>query len=253
MALLAAVSVVVAAALIFVMGSEAEPRAASVLVTTTTTDAPPSSTTTAAPEPDVPVAVELATPIGEIPTFDAPGGEQVGTAGFWYGFPQTMPILERQGGWMRIMLPEKPNGKTGWVQVSDVTTSSTEYRVVIDLSETRLIVYKDGFPAFDMPAGIGKDSTPTPTGHFYVGVKSDPGLPGYGRVVLDSTGHSEAIESWQGSGDAIIAIHGQLTTSSAERIGTTGTKLSNGCIRLHFADQERLDVIPAGAPVDIID
>jgi lipoprotein-anchoring transpeptidase ErfK/SrfK len=198
------------------------------------------------------VATALATPNGTIPVFDGPNGMQVRTTGFWYGYPQTMPIVEDQGAWLRIMLPERPNGSTGWVRREDVAVSSTAYRIVIRLPETRLYVYKDGFELFSAPVGIGKDSTPTAPGSFYVAVIEKPGPHGYGPIVLDTSGHSEAIRSWQGMGDAITAIHGPISASSDAQIGTTGARISNGCIRMHEVDQLKLDVIPLGTPVDIV-
>jgi lipoprotein-anchoring transpeptidase ErfK/SrfK len=85
-----------------------------------------------------------------------------------------------------------------------------------------------------------------------VAVIEAPGPPGYGPIVLDTSGHSEAIQSWEGSGDAVIALHGPISSSSDARIGTTGTFISNGCIRLHSADQQQLFQIPLGTPVDIV-
>ena len=220
--------------------------------TTTTTAPPPSTTTTVAPPPAVPSSTPLATPRGEIATYDRPGGQQVGTAGFWYGYPMTMPIVEEQGEWLRIQLPERPNGLTGWVRRADVDTSSSPYRIVIRLGERRLTVYQDGFESFSAPIGIGTEATPTPQGSFFVAVISKPGPPGYGPVVLDTNGHSEAIESWQGSGDAITSIHGPISARSDAQIGTTGTRISNGCIRMHEADQLKLAPITLGTPVDIV-
>jgi len=149
-----------------------------------------------------------------------------------------------------IRLPERPNGLTGWVRRSDVTISSTAYRIVISLSLTKVTVYKDGWESVSMPAGLGKASTPTPPGNFFVAVIEKPGSAGYGPIVLDLSGHSEAIQSWQGSGDAIIALHGPFGADA--EIGTTGTYVSNGCVRLHTEDQLKLDVVPLGTPVDIV-
>ncbi|MDP1804283.1 MAG: L,D-transpeptidase, partial [Acidimicrobiales bacterium] len=209
----------------------------------TTTVPPPTSTSTTV-APSVPVAttlVQVALPGGDMPTFDGPNGTQIGTAGHWYGYEQTMPVIAEQPGWYQIRLPERPNGLTAWVRASDVVTSTTPYRVVLSLNRTRVTVYKDGYFAFDMPGGFGKASTPTPRGNYYVAVV-ERDVPGYGPVVLDLSAHSEAIQSWQGSGDAIIALHGPFGSSS--RIGTIGTYLSNGCIRLHTEDQLKLAVIP---------
>jgi lipoprotein-anchoring transpeptidase ErfK/SrfK len=218
----------------------------------TTTTRPPTTTTTAPkPRPHVPVSTPLASPKGEINVYNGPNGMVVGKVGYWYGRAITTPIVESWEGWVRVMLPERPNGKTGWVRKQDVVLSSTPYRIVIRLSETKLILYKDGFPVFVAPVGVGKDSTPTPRGRFFVGVIEKPGPHGYGPIVLDTTGHSDAIRSWQGSGDAITAIHGPISRQSDAQIGTTGAHISNGCIRMHEADQVKLDGVPLGTIVDI--
>jgi lipoprotein-anchoring transpeptidase ErfK/SrfK len=219
---------------------------------TTTTVAPTTTTTQPKPVTDVPVSTPLATPNGEITAYERPHGAVVGTIGVWYGYPMTMPIVEDRGTWLRIMKPERPNMSTVWVRRADVTLSATTFRVVVRLAETKLTVYQDGFELFSAPVGIGKDSTPTAPGSFFVAVIDNPGPRGYGPIVLNTNGHSEAIQSWDSSGDAITAIHGPISASSDAQIGTTGTKISNGCIRMHEADQVKLDVIPLGTPVDII-
>ena len=142
--------------------SQGAPEAPRIVVST-----PPSTTTTTtvpAPPPVVPVSTPLATPRGEVPTFAEPAGEPVGTVGRWHGYPMTMPIVEQRVGWLRIRLPERPNGSTAWVRLEDVTLSSTPYRIVISLAETKLTVFKDGFELFMAPVGIGTESTPTPAG-----------------------------------------------------------------------------------------
>lgn len=244
--LAAAVAVVVADR----FGSEPAAEAAPA-VTTTTTTVPPTTTTTA-PVPVVPVSTPLATPHGTIDVYDGPDGAVVRTTGFWYGYPMTMPIVEDRGPWLRIMLPERPNGSTGWVRREDVAVSSSAFRIVIRLPDRRLTVYQDGFELFSAPVAIGKPSTPTAPGSFFVAVIEKPGPHGYGPIVLNTSGHSEAIQSWQGMGDAITAIHGPISASSDAQIGTTGAAISNGCIRMHEADQLKLDVIPLGTPVDIL-
>jgi len=222
--------------------SVATPAVATTLPTTTTTR----------PAPAVPVSTQLATPDGVIRAYDTPGGNDIGTVGMWYGHPMTMPILQERGDWLLVMRPERPNGSIGWVRRSEVTISTTAHRIVIRLGETRLYVYEDGYELFSAPVGIGKDSTPTPTGSFFIAVIEKPGPHGYGPLVLDTSGHSEAIWSWKGSGDAITAIHGPISASSAARIGTTGTKISNGCIRMHEEDLLKLEMIPLGTPIDIV-
>jgi lipoprotein-anchoring transpeptidase ErfK/SrfK len=229
------------------LDAEAEP-------TTTSTVQPGPSTTTTIP-PSVPVStllVSAATPDGTFPTFDRPDGSQIGVGGFWYGYPMTLPVIDQTAGWFHVRMPERPNQSTAWVRASDVVTSTTPWRIVVSISGTRVTVFKDGYWQFDMPAGLGKPSTPTPPGSYFVAVIERNVGHGYGDPVLDLSAHSEAIQSWQGAGDAIIALHGQISASSAARIGTTGTHISNGCIRLHYEDQAKLIDIPVGTPVDLI-
>ena len=247
LAVAAGVVLLASAGLAAVRGGADETAAEPVATTTL-----PPTTTTTQPPPEVPVSTQLATPDGVIRAYDTPGGNDIGTVGEWYGRPMTMPILQERGDWLLVMRPERPNGSIGWVQRSEVTISSTAYRIVIRLGETRLYAYKDGYELFSAPVGIGTDSTPTPTGSFFIAVIEKPGPPGYGPLVLDTSGHSEAIQSWKGSGDAVTAIHGPISASSAARIGTTGTKISNGCIRMHAEDLLKLDVIPLGTPIDIV-
>jgi hypothetical protein len=198
----------------------------------------------------VPVSTELASPNGEIPAYDAPGGKQIGEAGYFYGFPMTMPILEERDGWLRIMMPERPNGLTAWVQADQVTRSTTAWRMVLKLSETRVRVYKDGYEVWSAPVGIGKDSTRTPTGSFFVIVIERNLGHGYGPIVVNLSAHSEDIRSWQGAGDAITAFHGPFGAEELIRAG--GGKVSNGCIRMLPEDQIKMEGIPLGTPVDIV-
>jgi lipoprotein-anchoring transpeptidase ErfK/SrfK len=163
-----------------------------------------------------------------------------------------MPVIDDAGEWIRIALPERPNGSRAWVKRSDVTLSTTPYRIVVRLSTTSVTLYEAGYRKFTVPAGIGVERTPTPTGSFFVAVVEAPGPHGYGPIVLDLSAHSEAIQSWEGSGDAIVAIHGPISASSDAQIGDTGTRISNGCIRLHEADQLKFYGVPTGTPVDIV-
>jgi lipoprotein-anchoring transpeptidase ErfK/SrfK len=242
---LVAALVAVAAALVTMMVTrgDTEPAAAP----TTTTTAQP---TTTVPPTEVPASTDLASPIGEIPAYDAPGGAEIGEVGVWYGFPMTMPILEERDGWVRIMMPERPNGLTAWVRAEQVTRSTSPWRMVLKLSETRVYVYKDGYEVWNAPVGIGRDSTRTPTGSYFVAVVEKPGPAGYGPIVVDLNAHSEDIQSWDGSGDAITAFHGPF--GAEELIRSGGGKVSNGCIRMLPEDQIKMDGITVGTPVDIL-
>jgi lipoprotein-anchoring transpeptidase ErfK/SrfK len=101
------------------------------------------------------------------------------------------------------------------------------------------------------PVGIGIPAAPTPTGRYFVALFAQPPSPGYGQFVMVTSAHSNTISDWEESGDAIVAIHGSLGSDAA--IGTTGARVSHGCIRLHDVDLAQLRNVPAGTPVDIVD
>ncbi len=222
--------------------------------TSTTVSSVPETTTTAptttVPPTAVPPSTDLAAPKGEIAAYDAPDGKEIGKVGRWYGYPMTMPIVEERGAWLRIMMPERPNGLTAWVPADQVTRSTSPWRMVVDLSDFRLTVYKDGNEAWSAPVGIGKDETRTPLGSYFVAVIEKPGPAGYGPIVLDLNAHSEDIESWQGAGDAITAFHGPF--GSEELLRSGGGKVSNGCLRMLTEDQLKMEGITLGSPVDIV-
>lgn len=213
--------------------------------------APAASAVAAPPNPllDVPASTTLASPVGTIPTSATPGGPPTGTLGLWYGWQLVLPVVAHQGDWTEVRLPQRPNQSTAWVPSSQVTFSQTPYYIRLSLSAMHLTVFKDGQPILRYPTGIGTPATPTVTGHYFVAVHQPKPDPVLGPVVLDLSAHSDAIQNWEGSGDAIIAIHGPV--GAEEEISTTGARVSNGCIRLPEAGDEQMAQVPVGTPVDI--
>jgi hypothetical protein len=217
-----------------------------------TPSAPPPAPTTTRPAPEVPVSTLLATTNGLIQSFASPGAAPGPMIGTWYGYPDVLPVIAQQADWLQVRLPQRPNESTAWVRAQDVTMTSTPYRIVVRLASERLQVYDAGYKVMDFGVGVGTPATPTVTGSYYVTVRAAPPNAGYGPFVLSTSAHSDAIQSWEGAGDAIIAIHGPITGSADARIGTGNAQISNGCLRLHVRDLSYLDVIPTGTPVDIL-
>ena len=201
----------------------------------------------------VPKATEVAATDGAIPGYPAPDQPSNTTVpATWYGYPTVLPVIATQTGWLEVRLAQRPNGSTTWVQSSQVTLSTTPYAMVLDLSTEHLTVYENGTQIDDFPAGIGTPDDPTPTGSFFMTMKVPPPDPSYGAFVLATSDHSDSITDWENSGDAIIGIHGPITSYDDELIGTTGAPISHGCVRLHDADLAQLANIPAGTPLNII-
>jgi lipoprotein-anchoring transpeptidase ErfK/SrfK len=170
----------------------------------------------------------------------------------WETMPSALPVIgTAPGGWLDVELPERPDGSTAWIRASDALLASTPYRIVVNVKTTHLQLYKLDEMVLDVPAGVGAPSTPTPLGRYFVAFLEPPISAEYGAFIMITSAHSQAIQSWEGTGDAIIAIHGPIGADA--EIGTTGAHISNGCIRLHDNDLLRLEDVPPGTPIDIID
>ncbi len=201
----------------------------------------------------VPVSTELATLHNDLPRYDSP--DQLGTGTVparWEDRPSVLPVLATAPGWVQVRLAQRPNGSTAWLPVDEVKLSSTPYVIVIDLATTRLSLYKHGRLVFTAPAGVGTVSDPTPPGGYFIAFDEGPPEPnpGYGPFIIVTSAHSPQIADWEGSGDAVIGIHGPLGADS--EIGTIGARISHGCIRLHDSALEKLSSLPAGTPIDVI-
>ena len=224
--------------------------AADPTTTTTTAPAPPGPP----PIPPQPASTLVAATHGDIPGYAAPGAPAPDRTvpGSWFGYPSILPVVATQPGWLDVRLAQRPNGTTSWVQQSDVTLSITPYSLVVDLGTDHLVVFQNGSPILNFPAGVGASDDPTPTGNYFMTMIYPPPGPGYGPFVLVTSDHSDTISDWENSGDAIIGIHGPITSYDDSLIGTTGAQISHGCIRLHDADLAQLKMIPAGTPIEVI-
>ena len=201
----------------------------------------------------VPASTELATLRGTLPRYVSPDQLGRGTVpASWADRPSVLPVLSTAPGWVQVRLAQRPNGSTAWLPVDAVKLSSTPYVIVIDLATTHLSLYKHGRLVFTAPAGIGTRDDPTPPGWYFVAFTEGPPQPnpGYGPFIIVTSAHSSAIANWDGSGDAVIGIHGPLGEDS--EIGTIGARISHGCIRLHDTALEKLSNLPPGTPIDIV-
>jgi len=149
-----------------------------------------------------------------------------------------------------VRVAQRPNGQETWIPIEDATLTRSPYEIVIHLRSTHLMLYKDGRRILSTPIGVGTRKNPTPTGTFFVAFLAAAPSPGYGPFVMVTSAHSKTITNWDYSGDAMVAIHGPLGADAA--IGTTGARVSHGCVRLHLAALRRLRPVPAGSPVYIV-
>jgi len=152
------------------------------------------------------------------------------------------------GPWLRVLMPVRPNGTTGWIRSRDVDLAQTPYRIEVELTAHRLSVWRGREVVVESPIGVGRDNTPTPGGRYYVKELIQPPTPDtvYGPYVFGLSGFSDVITSFAGDPDATIGIHGNNDPSSI------GRNVSHGCIRLPNDVVTRLtELIPLGTPVEI--
>jgi len=162
----------------------------------------------------------------------------------------SLPVIGHATGpgrvrWLQVMLPGRPDGSTGWIARQGTRELVTGWRILVDLVARRVGVYRDGRMLRTFRAVIGKPSTPTPTGEFFVEetVQMAPGQAG-GPYALALSARSNVLQTFEG-GTGQIGIHGRDDLG-----GTLGAAESHGCIRLATASIDWLAArIGPGTPV----
>ena len=170
-----------------------------------------------------------------------------------YGAPLVLLVRTQQPDWLEVLLPVRPNGRTGWIRSGDVTLTTHEFRMVVELGAHRLTLWQ-GESVFDQqPVGVGTEDTPTPGGTYYTKELIRP-IDEEGRLMPDGpygpyayglSGFSDVLYDFAG-GDGVIGIHGTNDPSSI------GRDVSAGCIRVsNEAITRWATTLPIGVPVEI--
>lgn len=158
-------------------------------------------------------------------------------------------VQEERGAWLKVQLPVRPNHAVGWVRATDMSLYRVDHRVVVQRCAKRVTVFRNGVQIWSKPGAVGKASTPTPLGSFFVDfVAPMPHGGAYGPYLISVAGFSNVLQQFGKNGIGQIAIHGTNKPSSV------GKAASNGCIRMYNADLvDLVSFLPEGAPVLIVD
>jgi lipoprotein-anchoring transpeptidase ErfK/SrfK len=170
------------------------------------------------------------------PVRNSPGGRTVGRLAATRpltGSPTVVPVLAaaaRDGRrWLRVRLPRRPNGATGWIAADGTVIAVARWRVVVDRSQRRAAIYRAGRRARTFRVVVGALSTPTPLGHFFVAERvRQPRGSALGPWVLATSAYSDVLQEFDG-GPGQIGLHGRTGLPAP-----LGTAASHGCVR--FAD-----------------
>jgi lipoprotein-anchoring transpeptidase ErfK/SrfK len=168
------------------------------------------------------------------------------------GVRTVLPVLgraARNGGrsWVQVMLPGGPNGDVGWIRERQTRPRSTEWQISVRLATRQVTVYRDGRPARRFAAVVGKPSTPTPRGRFFIEeALALSAQHAGGPYALATSSRSNVLQEFDG-GPGQIALHG-----TDQLAGALGTAASHGCVRLRTADITWLaQRIGAGVPLTV--
>jgi lipoprotein-anchoring transpeptidase ErfK/SrfK len=129
--------------------------------------------------------------------------------------------------WLRVLLPGRPNGHTGWIEARATLPGATDWRLLVDTGDRRVTVYRGGRVVRTYRAVVGKPSTPTPAGRFFVEetIELRPGDVG-APYALALSARSNVLQEFDG-GPGQIGLHGLMNVG-----GVPGTAASHGCVRL---------------------
>ena len=165
------------------------------------------------------------------------------------GFPEVYLVLRSftdpdQRTWLKVRVPMRPNGMTGWVAASALRRLRlVRTRLVVNRRQLRATLYDSGRRVWQSPVGIGKPSTPTPAGRFWIRERftiADPRGP-YGPEAFGTSAYS-SLPGWPGGG--VVGIHG-----TNEPYLIPGQP-SHGCIRVPNRSIRRLTrLMPIGTPI----
>jgi hypothetical protein len=146
---------------------------------------------------------------------------------------------------LRVLVPGRPNGRAAWIVERKLKLSHTAWRIVIRTERRRVYVLHGGRIVKAFSAVVGKPSTPTPYGRFFVEeiLTMRTGAPGW-PFAFALSARSDVFQEFDG-GPGQIAMHGVYGVG-----GVLGTAESHGCIRLDSTALSWLARrVDAGTPV----
>lgn len=212
-------------------------------------DATTHTTLTAAPFDPHPTRVpsgRVAHPRHTVPIYATPGGPAIAALpSSQLGGDTWLPVIQQRPGWLRVLLPTRPNGATGWLHhtVRHVRIAHSPYRIRVDRDRFRLALYRHNHAIGRWRVGVGKPGAPTPAGRTFLLAALRDRQSSFSPIVLPLGAHSDTHLTY-GGGPGTVGIHTWPTSD------VYGRASSDGCIRV---PRDALTVIsttvPIGTPV----
>jgi hypothetical protein len=169
------------------------------------------------------------------------------------GFPEVYLLLDRvvdrqKRDWIKLRIPMRPNGREGWVPREALGPLHVNHTLlVVDRPRLRISLFWNGRLRWRAPVGVGKPSTPTPPGRFWIRERFrvlDSSSP-YAPYAFGTADYS-ALSDWPGGG--VVGIHGDWHMP-----WLIPGRPSHGCIRLRRRDDVWLARhLSVGTPLRVI-
>ena len=146
--------------------------------------------------------------------------------------------------WYRIMVPGRPNGRSGWVRARDVTVRPQAWQIVIFRGARVVQLWKGGRLVYSARVAVGAPGMETPLGLFYVTRRFTPIKQRFLGVFAFETSAYSKLSEWPGGG--VVGLHG---TWQPELLGQA---VSHGCVRLSNETAAFFrSRVPVGTPIRI--
>ncbi|MER7247043.1 L,D-transpeptidase [Kribbella sp. NPDC000426] len=181
-------------------------------------------------------------PRAEAALFTAPNADAFGKIGPTQ-FGQTwLPVVEQTDGWVRVLLPSKPNRSTGWLQDEDLDRASSSYLIRVHTSSRTIELFHNNKSLGSWKAGVGAKKTPTPPGRTFLLGSIIDHKRSASPIVLPLGAHSPTLDTF-GGGPGTVAIHGWPNPH------VFGAAISAGCVRVPKTALADLQKVPLGTLV----
>jgi lipoprotein-anchoring transpeptidase ErfK/SrfK len=205
----------------------------------------------AAPHSTETVALVAQATVHSYPGASAPTTGSVAATRPLTGSATVLPVIGKATAngvpWVRVLLPQRPDGSTGWISTNGTRVNQDPWYVAVNRETKKAVIYHSGKVMKSFTVIVGRPSMPTPAGLFFVAEIVDEG---YGTITgpyaLATSDYSNVLQEFDG-GPGQIAMHGRV--GLPEPLGTAD---SHGCIR--YANQDITWIaqhITSGTPISI--
>ena len=178
--------------------------------------------------------------------------EHVSNYTYYEGLRQVLPVFathddSRGRTWLHVRLPYR-GPHSGWIlQTRYTKLAPLTFHLVVSIHKRQLTVYHLGKVISRYKVVVGKPSTPTPMGQFFIVEHMRLyNSWAHGQWALATSAFSSVLKHFEG-GIGQIALHAKATLGDP-----LGTAASHGCVRLADAVASKLARrIPDGTPLTI--